>query len=112
MAYSLMSYREESDWVKAKAFFLSWGWVFCLLGGSFFSYAHASKKKMESYMDLSDRLTELTKLKEEALSLAEELELEIQSQSDPKWIELTLMKGLGLVPQGTKKVLFHETSRE
>ena len=112
MADSLMSYKEEGHWVKGKAFFRSWGWFFSLMGLSFFSYAHAAKKKMESYVELSSRLTELMKIKEEASLLKGELTLEIQSQSDPKWIELTLMKGLGLVPEGTKKVLFHESPRE
>jgi hypothetical protein len=29
-----------------------------------------------------------------------------KSQSDPKWIELVLIRELGLVPEGHKKVLF------
>lgn len=32
--------------------------------------------------------------------------LEINSQSDPAWVELMLMKNLGLVPEGQIKVFF------
>lgn len=35
-----------------------------------------------------------------------ELEQIIASQNDPEWIEQTLMKVLGLVPEGYKKVIF------
>lgn len=44
--------------------------------------------------------------KEKALTLKENLKLQINSQSDPAWVELTLKKGLGLVPEGQTKVLF------
>ena len=41
-----------------------------------------------------------------AMSQQKDLMLQINSQSDPAWIELTLMKGLGLVPEGQTKVYF------
>lgn len=40
----------------------------------------------------------------------EELQREINSQSDPAWIELTLMRILGLVPEGYTKVYIQEES--
>ena len=46
--------------------------------------------------------------KEKAVTLKENLKLQINSQSDPAWVELTLKKGLGLVPEGQIKVLFIE----
>jgi hypothetical protein len=36
----------------------------------------------------------------------EQLQEEIQSQTDSKWVELVLMKELGLVPEGQEKVHF------
>jgi hypothetical protein len=87
---------------------LSWWWVFMFMATCFFTYAHASKKKMQTVKVLSDRLHELEIAKELALEEMSRLELEIHSQSDPLWIQLTLMKGLGLVPEGQKKVLFQE----
>ena len=44
--------------------------------------------------------------KEFLLEEKEDLKLQINSQKDPAWIELTLMKGLGLVPEGQLKVYF------
>jgi|JI9StandDraft_2_1071091.scaffolds.fasta_scaffold43940_2 hypothetical protein len=106
-----MLYEEDSLWERAKSLLVSWGWVIGFVSLSFFSYAHASKKKQENYRELKERVGELLKIKEEAIALREELCLEIQSQSDPKWIELTLMKGLGLVPKGKKKVLFDKEAQ-
>ncbi|MCE2983850.1 MAG: hypothetical protein LW832_09830 [Parachlamydia sp.] len=50
----------------------------------------------------------LQKEKRTALKRQEDLQLQINSQSDPAWIELTLMKGLGLVPEGEQKVYFQK----
>lgn len=36
------------------------------------------------------------------------LKLQIDSQSDPAWVELTLKRGLGLVPEGQSKIIFIE----
>ena len=35
-----------------------------------------------------------------------ELKLQVTSQSDPAWIELVLIKSLGLVPEGYKKIYY------
>jgi cell division protein FtsL len=43
---------------------------------------------------------------QQALLEKEELLLQINSQSDYNWIELTLIKGLGVVPKGYQKVYF------
>lgn len=72
------------------------------------TYVHASKKKMQTYKVLVDRMRELEITRDVAVAEKERLELEIHSQSDPLWIQLALMKGLGLVPEGQKKVLFQE----
>ncbi|MFN4174943.1 MAG: hypothetical protein ACK4HV_07575, partial [Parachlamydiaceae bacterium] len=32
----------------------------------------------------------------------------IMSESDPQWIELTLMRVLGVIPEGTKKIYFND----
>ena len=71
------------------------------------------------YWQASDRLNKelafleqyLAKVKTEleiARDKNEDLNLQIQSQSDHEWIELVLMKGLGLVPEGQSKVYFQE----
>lgn len=86
----------------------SWWWVFLFMATCFVTYAHASKKKLQTYKVLVERLRELEIARDLAISEKGRLELEIHSQSDPLWIQLALMKGLGLVPEGQKKVLFQE----
>lgn len=86
----------------------SWWWVFTFMATCFVTYAHASKKKSETHRVLAERLHELEIAKDVAIAEKGRLELEIHSQSDPLWIQLALMKGLGLVPEGQKKVLFQE----
>lgn len=49
---------------------------------------------------------QLQQEKEKAASLRDTLKLQINSQSDPAWVELTLKKGLGMVPEGNIKVLY------
>lgn len=43
-----------------------------------------------------------------ALELKSDLALRIQSQSDPAWVELVLMRDLGVVPEGWLKVHFEK----
>lgn len=37
----------------------------------------------------------------------EHLKEMLMSESDPAWIELTLMRVLGVIPEGTKKIYFN-----
>jgi len=59
-----------------------------------------------------DLLCQLSKLEEEKIRAIEEhkdLLLQVSSQQDPAWIEMVLMRELGLVPEGQKKIHFqHE----
>ena len=50
----------------------------------------------------------LTVQKREALKQKGELVQVINSQNDPEWIEMTLMKVLGLVPEGCQKIVFKD----
>jgi hypothetical protein len=62
--------------------------------------------KRQQEIALSLKLEELEEKRQMLLKEHEELVLAVGSQSDPEWIQLTLMKGLGLVPEGQKKVYF------
>jgi hypothetical protein len=83
----------------------SW-WVFLFLAVSSLFYFHGMHEKNIAYHDLTRRLSELEMEKALALSEHDDLKLQIKSQSDPEWIQLTLMKGLGMVPDGQVKVYF------
>jgi len=75
--------------------------IFCYMG-----YEQGGKFRIIQFEGLSERLISLQLEKKKALSLQKDLIMQINSQSDPAWVELTLMRGLGLVPEGQIKVLF------
>jgi hypothetical protein len=69
-------------------------------------YLHSGDKKDEVIAALDHQLSNLQTEKELLLQEEEELLLQVNSQSDPAWIQMTLQKGLGLVPEGQLKVYF------
>lgn len=93
--------------VKKKILQRSW-WVLLFIAVCFGIYSHAIHKKRETIASLKSYLQSLKEEKEALIQDQEELLLNINSQSDPAWIEMTLMKGLGLVPEGKTKVYFEK----
>jgi hypothetical protein len=85
----------------------SW-WViaFFLLCGILYERALAEQEL--TYQKLAKQLTQLQEEKMQALKTQENLHRQINSQSDTAWIELTLMKKLGLCPEDYQKVYFTE----
>jgi hypothetical protein len=71
-------------------------------------YEKALSDRNQDFQALKEQMKHLQKEKRTALKRQEDLQLQINSQSDPAWIELTLMKGLGLVPEGEQKVYFQK----
>jgi hypothetical protein len=70
------------------------------------AYEQGVKKiKMDS-LKLKSHLSELQNDYQTALDEHESLLLQINSQSDPDWIELVLMRVLGVVAEGQTKVTF------
>ena len=78
--------------------------MFCMLSGVCYLQAAGSKKAL--IYKLEQRAFELQEEKRAALQQKEELELRIASQSDPAWIELVLLREVGVVPEGYLKVHF------
>lgn len=78
--------------------------VFCT--GCLAVYAQGMNKKSLASLDLKQRIEKLEWEREFASKQQEDLKLQIDSQSDPAWIEMTLMKQLGVVPEGQMKVYF------
>ena len=83
----------------------SW-WVHLFLVGCYLLYAQGIRKKERTFSDLNVRLEILEREKQEALAVQEDLLLQINSQKDPAWIQMMLMKNLGVVPEGQVKVYF------
>ena len=82
-------------------------WVVLFISLCCFVYTQAVYKKNEIIASLDEHLDALNREKTALLQNKEDLLLQINSQSDPAWIQLTLMKGLGLVPEGQMKVYFY-----
>ncbi len=89
-----------------KSFFKEGGLVLVFLVGISLFYFHGMYNKNLVYKELVSRKITLEKQTELAYLEKEELELLIKSYSDPAWLEMVLMKGLGMVPKGQLKVYF------
>lgn len=89
-----------------KTFCLTCWWVFLFALLCFMIFEQGMKRRDRDHIKLSQHLSELQLEKKKALFLHEDLLLQVNSQSDPAWIELILMRGLGLSPEGQIKVFF------
>jgi hypothetical protein len=69
-------------------------------------YERGLKPIHEDYEKLTEQRKTIQKEYAAALKKKGELEQEIMSQSDPGWVSLTLIKVLGVVPEGSEKVYF------
>jgi hypothetical protein len=86
----------------------SW-WVVLFILFCAIWYERSIRPIIENKNELTQKLFELQKEKLSLQQLKEELELRINSQNDLEWIELTLMKNLGLVPEGQYKIYIEKS---
>lgn len=89
----------------------SW-WVFVFFLVCTFLYAQASSKKNHDIFSLQCRQDVLLDQKQLIKEEKKELKLRIQSQSDPAWMEIVLIKELGVVPEGCLKVHFVRSAED
>jgi hypothetical protein len=87
-----------------------WVLLFLLLGS--IGYNQAIKKKKQEIASLEYRIHEVEKARDLAIAQKEDLLLKIRSEADPDWIELVLMRELGVVPEGSLKVHFAPKKEE
>ena len=92
--------------MKSSGWFQKTWWVtgFCTL--AFVVFGHAMKSRSRAVEELAFRCSEMEKMSLVAALEKEELSLQIASQSDPAWIELVLLREVGVVPEGFLKVHF------
>lgn len=88
-----------------EVFVKSW-WVILFLLISFIGYDIGIKKRNNSLNELKFKYDNLLKEKQVVLNKKEDLLLRLNSQSDPAFIEMVLMKELGVVPENKIKVHF------
>lgn len=86
--------------------FLHYSWVFLFFILCYFGYEQKNRQSRNEYNDLIKKLTELKREKKALLETQEKILRQLNSQTDPLWIELLLMKNLDLIPEETTKVFF------
>lgn len=86
----------------------SWWWVLLFILTVGFFYVPAMREKKALLSELAFRLEEMEKKKNCTMHEKEELLLRMQSQNDPAWIEMVLMREVGVVPEGWLKVHFRK----
>lgn len=94
-----------------RGFFSQNWWVIAFIALCSCVYFQSSGKKKMVIYSLDNQLAAMGEEKSALQQEKEDLLLQINSQSDPAWIQLTLMKGLGLVPEGQLKVYFYSDDR-
>lgn len=95
---------------RFKAMFINSWWVTAVVLLCLIFYEQRLKEQEQLYLYFTRQLQSLEKEKKNSLIIQENLQLQINSQSDPAWIELMLMKGLGLAPEGQVKIFFDSTT--
>lgn len=85
----------------------SW-WVMAFILISAIFYEQGLHRRDSLYTQLVEQWNSLLKEKQQALEEQNNLEAQINSQGDLAWVELTLIRELGLVPEGQQKVYFYQ----
>lgn len=88
-------------------FIQSW-WVIAFILCCAIFYENNLEKRELFYQQLIEKQQQLKKEKLAAIKKQENLKHQINSQSDLSWVELTLMRGLGVVPEGQQKIYFEK----
>ena len=86
---------------------IQWWWVVLWVLVCIIGYERVHTRKQVAANQLSSQITQLMEERSQNRIRQAQLQRQIQSQSDPAWVELTLMRGLGLVPEGQIKIFFH-----
>ncbi len=90
--------------------FLSWFILLFSITCLHLIYIKAVYNQNVTLKNLESGLVNLQSEKQEMKCFQEELSMKVNSQSDPVWIQRTLMRCLGVVPKGQRKVFFDEPS--
>ena len=88
----------------------SW-WLFAFTLVTFCIYEQASHHLVRKMKRLEQKMEKIETELEHKKKLNKELLCQVESQNDPAWIELSLIRVLGLVPEGYTKVFFTEEEK-
>ena len=87
--------------------FKDFWWVFLFISFTFSGFLYAASSQKKIALEIQTKIESIRKQKNEALEEREYLEQKIYSVDDPSYIALTLIKVLGVTPQGQQKVVFN-----
>lgn len=91
---------------RFEKFIINYWWVILFILGCGVWYEQSAQHLNRELVKLGDQLVGLKNERHYAIKIQDRLRLQIHSQSDFSWIELTLMKGLGLKPKDQTKIIF------
>jgi len=89
----------------------SW-WVVMFLALVYALGLRSFQKKDSLMLCLKNQVSFLTDQKDNALRKKIDLEQQIASQKDPAFVEMILMKKLGVVPEGHVKICFKKSPQD
>lgn len=97
----------QSSWMRRiEKQVRAYGWVVLFALVCYGLYYRVHLQNVEEMQRLKTMHAHLLHEKQMAYLVKLELTLHWQSEADPKWRELILMRELGLVPKGFKKIVF------
>lgn len=83
-------------------------WTILVLLFCYGFYLHGMHKKKVLYAELKERTLLLEHQLLASIEKRDDLLLQIESQSDPAWVEMLIKKQLGMVPSGQTKIYFEK----
>ena len=105
-----MKIKNEKTSILPENLALSVWWPIVFIATCSVCYLHAIYWKEVSYQEVLGKIHQLENEKVLILQQQQELRDQINSQSDPAWVEMVLKRNLGLVPIDQVKVYFKEDS--
>lgn len=88
-----------------RALFSWWPPIFFALAAMAW-YEWGVEQYSQLHRQFDSQLHALEQQKEAYLAVQAALQQQVNSQSDPEWVEMVLIQELGLLPQGHDKVFF------
>lgn len=94
--------------MKIGHFFFRFWWAILFVLFCYGFYIHGMEAKRKSYSELEQKALFLNEQLLTAQEIQKDLKLQIESQSDPAYVEMLIKKRLGMVSSGQVKVYFEE----
>lgn len=99
-------------WRRAENCLLNSWWVLLCTLTTYAGYEQAQQRYLRKAAHYRTTLNQLEAKKAALLHIQRGLQEQIHSQDDPAWIELTLIKRLGLIPKNERKIVFHYSEED